>query len=113
LGPAGEVSRIILEMLPRLKAGARVHFHDIKFPYDYDRNILDSALFFQHESVLLHAFLSYNSRFRISASLSLLHYFSPEALAQHLPNYQPAENEKGLSKGEGHFPSSAYLEVVG
>ena len=34
LGPTGEVSRIILEMLPRLKAGALVHFHDIKFPYD-------------------------------------------------------------------------------
>jgi hypothetical protein len=39
LGPAGEVSRIILEMLPRLKAGAWVHFHDITFPYDYDRHI--------------------------------------------------------------------------
>jgi hypothetical protein len=29
LDPAGEVSRIILEMLPRLKPGAFVHFHDI------------------------------------------------------------------------------------
>jgi len=113
LGPAGEVSRIILEMLPRLKAGAWVHFHDIKFPYDYDRHILDSTLFFQHESVLLHAFLSYNSRFRILASLSMLHYLSPEVLAQYLPNYQPAENDEGLNKGEGHFPSSTYLEVVG
>ena len=63
LGPAGEVSRIILEMLPRLKAGAWVHFHDISFPYDYDRNTLDSALVFPHESVLLHAFLAYNRRF--------------------------------------------------
>ena len=112
LGPAGEVSRIILEMLPRLKAGARLHFHDIIFPYDYDRRILDSKLFFWHESVLLHAFLSYNSGFCILASLSMLHYFSPEALAEYLPNYQPAENDEGLNKGEGHFPSSTYLEVV-
>lgn len=112
LGPAGEVSRIVLEMLPRLKAGAWVHFHDIKFPYDYDRHILDSTLFFQHESVLLHAFLSYNSRFRILASLSMLHYFSQEALTQYLPNYKSAENDEGLSKGEGHFPSSTYLEVT-
>ena len=113
LSPAGEVSRIILEMLPRLKAGAWVHFHDIKFPYDYDRHILDSALFFQHESVLLHAFLAYNSRFSILASLSMLHYLSPEALSEYLPNYKPAANDAGLNKSEGHFPSSTYLEVVG
>ncbi len=113
LGPAGEVSRIILEMLPRLKVGARAHFHDINFPYDYDRRILDSKLFFQHEGVLLHAFLSYNNRFCILASLSMLHYFSPEALAEYLPHYQPAENDEGLNEGEGHFPSSTYLEVVG
>src|SRR5262249_42272725 len=30
LGPAGEVSRIILEMLPHLKKDAWIHFHDIK-----------------------------------------------------------------------------------
>ena len=32
LGPAGEVSRIVLEMVPRLKHNAKVHFHDIVFP---------------------------------------------------------------------------------
>jgi Methyltransferase domain len=112
LGPAGEVSRVILEMLPRLKAGARVHFHDINFPYDYDRHILDGALFFPHESVLLHAFLACNNRFRILASLSMLHYLSPDTLSACLPCYEPAENDEGLNKGTGHFPSSTYLEVV-
>jgi hypothetical protein len=29
LGPAGEVTRLVLEWLPRLKPGVRVHFHDI------------------------------------------------------------------------------------
>jgi len=113
LGPAGEVSRIILEMLPRLKPGALVHFHDILFPYDYDRHLLDSALFFQHESVLLHAFLAYNPRFRILASLSMLHYADPEALRTCLPNYEPAGNDEGLNRGPGHFPSATYLEVNG
>ncbi|HEY9706483.1 MAG TPA: class I SAM-dependent methyltransferase [Allocoleopsis sp.] len=113
LGPGGEVSRIILEMLPRLKQGAYVHFHDIYFPYDYDRHILDSTSFFTHESVLLHAFLSYNSRFRVLASLSMLHYSSAKTLAEYLPNYQPAGNDEGLNQGEGNFPSSTYLEVVG
>lgn len=113
LGPAGEVSRIIVEMLPRLKKGAWVHFHDITFPYDYDRNTLDSALVFPHESVLLHAFLAYNSRFRLCASLSMLHYAAPAELAKMLPYYQPAANNEGLVASPGHFPSAAFLQVTG
>jgi hypothetical protein len=112
LGPAGEVTRITLEMLPRLKAGAWVHFHDIWFPYDYSRDILDGSLFFWHESPLLHAFLAYNSRFRLAASLSMLHYACPESLAEYLPNYKPAKSMDGLSAGDGHYPCSAYLKVV-
>lgn len=112
LGPAGEVSRIILEMLPRLKPGARIHFHDITFPYDYPRQILSSALFFTHESILLHAFLAYNQRFSVLASLSYLHYFSPDALQGYLRNYQPQANDEGLTRGGPHFPSSTYLSVV-
>ena len=113
LGPAGEVSRIVLEMLPRLKKGAWVHFHDIKFPYDYDRHVLQSSLFFQHESILLQAFLCCNDRFSVRASLSMLHYNVPERLVEYLPNYHPAENEEGLNKSNGHFPSSTIIEVVG
>jgi hypothetical protein len=113
LGPAGEVSRLVLEWLPRLRAGTFVHFHDIKFPYDYDRHTLDSTLFFQHESVLLQAFLACNPRFRILASLSMLHYADPRALGELLPNYRPARNADGLNAGAGHFPSSTYLEVIG
>ncbi len=112
LGPMGEVSRIILEMLPRLKKGAWVHFHDIIFPYDYDRNLLTSALFFQHESILLHSFLAYNNRFQIQVSLSMLHYKHPEIMKACLSNYIPAANDDGLEGSEGDFPSSIYLKAI-
>jgi len=112
LGPAGEVSRIILEWLPRLKPGARVHFHDILFPYDYDRNILAGALFFQHESVLLHAFLAHNQRFTVQVSLSFLHHLAGRELIGLLPRYQPAPHTQGLATGAGDFPSSTYLAVI-
>lgn len=112
LGPSGEVTRIILEMLPRLKAGALVHFHDIKLPYDYDRRILDSALFFPHESPLLHAFLVHNRRFKLFVSMSMLHYARANDLASLLPGYSAQGNTDGLAQGTGHFPSSTYLEVI-
>ena len=110
LGPAGEVSRIVLEWLPRLRKGVYIHFHDILFPYDYAPNILQRALFFSHESVLLHAFLALNSDFRILASLSMLHHKRCEQLKHLLPNYIPAEMDQGLIVAPGHFPSAIYLQ---
>lgn len=112
LGPAGEVSRIVLEMLPRLRKGVYVHFHDILLPFDYATDVLTSALFFTHETALLLAFLSYNPRFEILASLSLLHYQRREHLMGLMPNYRPREEVYGLGKDGGHFPSSIFLRVV-
>ena len=112
LGPAGEVSRIVLEMLPRLRRGAFAHFHDIFFPLDYEPNLLASALFFHHESPLLHAFLAYNSRFRLAVSLAMLHHSAGDELKVLFRHYRPAKMKDGLYVTPGHFPSSAYLEVT-
>lgn len=112
LGPAGEVTRIILEMLPRLKPGTWAHFHDIRFPYDYDRNLLAEALFFQHESPLLHAFLCCNNRFRIAFSMSMLHYGARDVVKQCFPKYIAASDLDGLESTSGHFPSSLYIRAL-
>lgn len=111
LGPAGEVTRIVLEMLPRLAAGVRVHFHDIWFPYDYSGGILDGELFFWHETALLHAFLVCNRRTRILASLSTLHYARRAELAQLIPTYKPRTETDGLATSSGHYPSSIFLQI--
>lgn len=112
LGPAGEVTRLILEFLPRLNEGVFAHFHDIHLPYDYSGDVLSKALFFHHESPLLQAFLSFNSRFRIEACFSMLHYGASEKLKQMIPSYAPRRCDDGLALGPGHFPSSTYLRVV-
>ncbi len=109
--PGSEVNRLILEVLPRLSPGSWVHFHDIYFPYDYQRGLLADELFFSNETALLHAFLINNSACAIRASLSMLHYADPDRLRASLPNYRPARNEHGLRGSDGHFPASIYLEV--
>ncbi|HEY5909748.1 MAG TPA: class I SAM-dependent methyltransferase [Verrucomicrobiae bacterium] len=108
-----EVNLLVLEVLPRLKPGVWVHFHDIYFPYDYHRSVFTEP-FFPSESTLLHAFLACNSRFALRASLSMLHYAAPKALSELLPNYAPTQNNDGLDvpHSTGHFPSSAYLQAV-
>ena len=93
------MNRIILEVLPRLSGGDWLHFHDIYFPYDYQRGLLDDELFFSSESVLLHAFLINNPAFTIRAALSMLHFGDPERLQRLLPNYRPASDDHGLRFG--------------
>ncbi|MEQ1895756.1 MAG: class I SAM-dependent methyltransferase [Vicinamibacterales bacterium] len=111
--PGSEVNRIVLEVLPRLPAGVWVHFHDIYFPYDYTRDVLDGDLFFASESTLLHAFLIHNPRYAIQVSLSMLHYAAPQTLATLLPRYQPQRNEHGLrAEGGKDFPSAIYLRTM-
>lgn len=104
-----EVNRLVLEVLPRLRPGVFVHFHDIYFPYDYQRDVLDEALYFWSESTLVQAFLIANERYRIATALSMLHYGAPDQLAELIPGYRPQPNRDGLRAGDGDFPASLYL----
>ena len=107
-----EVNKIILEVLPQLKKGVFVHFHDIYFPYDYQRNIFKTT-FFWNESTLLHAFLINNSRFAIKVSQSMLHYSCKLFLNEMFPNYIAQKDNHGIPLStEGHFPCSIFLEVI-
>lgn len=113
--PGSEVNRIVLEVLPRLGRGSWAHFHDITFPYNYQRGLMSTELFFSSESTLLHAFLVQNEQWRLRASLSMLHHLRPEELTQTLPAYRPEPNDHGLRERfvpGTNFPSSAYLSVT-
>jgi len=109
---------LVLEVLPRLKPGVVVHFHDIYLPYDYPRDTLTS-FFHAQETALLHAFLIGNRDARILFCLSQLHYERPELLKTAFPEYRPRPGPDGLDPAGfaardpgGHFPSSTYLEIL-
>jgi hypothetical protein len=106
-----DVNYVVFEVLPRLGESQLVHFHDITLPYDYAPSILDKDLFFWNETALVAAFLVGNSRFRLLASLSMIHHGDPDALREVFPWYEPVVQAGGLSVGQGHFPSSAYIEA--
>jgi len=110
LGPAGEVSRLILEVLPRLADGVYVHFHDIWFPYDFAPSILDRGMFFWHETALLHAFLCFNRRFHVKASLSVLHHHALEEFKKSFYSYRPMKFDRGVCIEQGDYPSSIYMQ---
>jgi predicted O-methyltransferase YrrM len=60
-----DVNYLFLEILPRLKPGVLVHFHDIFLPMEYRRDwVLDKSRFWT-EQYLLQAFLSCNSAYEV------------------------------------------------
>ena len=116
--PGSDVNHLILEVLPRLRRGVVVHFHDIHLPYDYPRDVLENFLHF-NETSLLRAFLTFNNRVKIIFCMSQLHYEKQDALREVFPDYKPQADVNGLRNGKDkpfaslheHFPSSIYFQM--
>lgn len=59
-----DVNFLVLEVLPRLRPGVVVHFHDIFLPYEYPRAWYERGTYLA-EHYLLHAFLIGNAAYEI------------------------------------------------
>jgi len=59
-----DVNYIFFEILPKLKSGVYIHFHDIAYPFEYPKEWIYEGRAW-NEAYLLRAFLQYNNSFRI------------------------------------------------
>jgi predicted O-methyltransferase YrrM len=84
----GDVTFLILEVLPRLKAGCIVHFHDILLPGEYWKEWVVRNRLFWTEQYLLHAFLAYNSEFEILWGSRFMQLEHPQEIASAFPFYR-------------------------
>ena len=64
LKTGGDLNTILFQVLPSLRAGVCVHFHDTPFPFEYPREWVFGGRAW-NESYALRAFLQYNDAFRI------------------------------------------------
>jgi SAM-dependent methyltransferase len=77
-----DVNFLLLEVVPTLKPGVIVHFHDIFLPREYPRDWVKNDYRFWNEQYLLHAFLAFNSDFEtLLANTYLAYNFSSELKA--------------------------------
>jgi Methyltransferase domain len=60
-----DVNWLVLEILPRLKPGVLVHFHDIFLPQEYSKAWVMERYRFFSEQYLLQAFLIFNTEFQV------------------------------------------------
>jgi len=116
--PGGDVNFLILEVLPLLRKGVIVHFHDIYFPYDYQYSVL-STLFHWSETSLLRALLIFNNRAEIFFSMSALHHERKQQLKKLFPEYNSSIDKQGICEPDQqphanfcrHFPTSTYIKI--
>lgn len=78
-----DVNRVILQLLPRIKPGVYVHFHDIFIPADYPKEWIAKG-FSWNEQYLLQAFLEFNTCFRVVYGCAIAREFHPRELRQFL-----------------------------
>jgi len=78
----------ILEVLPRLKPGVLVHFHDIFMPAEYPEKFVKQNLCFWGEQYMLQAFLCGNRSFRVVWASSMMQLAYPKILREIFPQWQ-------------------------
>lgn len=82
-----DVQYEFLEILPRLKKGVFIHFHDIFLPLEYPREWVLHEYRFWNEQYILQAFLSFNNSFEVIWAGSYMHKRYPELLSQAFLSY--------------------------
>jgi predicted O-methyltransferase YrrM len=73
-----DVNYILFEILPRLKSGVLIHFHDIFFPFEYPKEWVFKGMNW-NEDYFLKAFLMYNNNFEIKFFSNYLHLHHKQA----------------------------------
>jgi len=100
-----DVLHILFHVLPKLKKGVIIHFHDILWPFEYPKSWLEEGRAW-NEAYILRAFLQYNRTFEILYFNSymalhhthLLRKFMPSVLKTPSANLTPGNTSLWIRK---------------
>ncbi len=97
--PNSDGTICFLEILPHLKAGVIVHFHDIYLPYDYPQFMCDR---FYNEQYMLAAFIIANPQ-KYKTLLPNFYIYKQPRLHEILSNYWTAPSLANVEQHGGSF----------
>jgi len=80
-----DVNRVVFHLLPRIKPGVLIHFHDIFLPWNYPRHWSKEMKLFSNEQYLLLAFLMFNDSFEVLLANCYLLTEQKEEMRRALP----------------------------
>lgn len=87
-----DVNCEILEIVPKLKKYAVVHWHDIMLPTNYWKDWTYEGNKFWNESYLLHAFMLFNDTYKICWASRYMQINHSGTMNQIMPFFLPAEH---------------------
>lgn len=90
-----DVQYEFLEILPRLKKGVIIHFHDIFLPAEYPKEWVLKNCVFWTEQYLLQAFLAFNDSFQVLWAGSYMHLNHSDKLETAFSSYKKEEKWPG------------------
>ncbi|MFQ5963178.1 MAG: class I SAM-dependent methyltransferase [Candidatus Scalinduaceae bacterium] len=79
-----DVNHIFFEILPYIKRGVYVHFHDVGYPFEYPKEWIYEGRAW-NEAYLLRAFLQYNNIFKIQFYNSFLACIYKDIVNDNMP----------------------------
>lgn len=79
-----DVCHIFSNILPRLRQGVYIHFHDVTWPFEYPRNWIEAGMSW-NEAYFLKAFLQYNSIFQIVYFSGFIEAVGKDLMAKAMP----------------------------
>lgn len=79
-----DINYIIFEILPRLRSGVYIHFHDIYYPFEYPKSLVYAGYTF-NEAYVLRAFLTFNIEFKIVLFNTFLEEFHQGFFEENMP----------------------------
>lgn len=92
-----DVNYEMLQLVPHLKVGAAVHWHDVMIPTDYPQSWIESGRMFWNESYMVHTFMLFNKSFRIVWASRYMQIRQPRLLSERFGYFEPANPDEQLS----------------
>jgi predicted O-methyltransferase YrrM len=89
-----DVLHIFFYILPQLKNGVIIHFHDVLWPFEYPKNWLEVGRAW-NEAYFLRSFLQYNCTFEILYFNSYMALHHADFLKQSMPGVLKTPSSKG------------------
>jgi len=80
-----DVNYILFEILPVLKEGVIIHFHDVFYPFEYPQEWIEKG-FAWNEDYLLRAFLMHNNHYEILYFNTFMEQFHRDWIDHNMPD---------------------------
>ncbi|ACK66071.1 conserved hypothetical protein [Rippkaea orientalis PCC 8801] len=80
-----DVNYILFDILPSLKSGVFIHFHDIFYPFEYPKDWIIKEKRAWNEDYILRAFLQYNNAFEMKIFNHFLALFYHDFFQSNMP----------------------------